>query len=182
MGASPGRGPTLRWLRLQYRDFARWQRSWLQGEALEVQLSHWRSRLAGPLRCSSCPPIGRALGGEQRGRSMRSPCPLRLANALAGACAARGGDPLHDAPGRVHAAALALQRPARPPRGTPVPTATRRDRDVVGFFVNTLVLRADLSGDPSKGVPRPPARVCPMRMRTRTCPSSGWWRRCGPRR
>ena len=42
-----GEAPALPVLSLQYRDFARWQRSWLEGEALEGLLSHWRSRLDG---------------------------------------------------------------------------------------------------------------------------------------
>jgi acyl carrier protein len=34
-------------LPIQYPDFAAWQRSWLQGEVLEQQLSYWQQRLAG---------------------------------------------------------------------------------------------------------------------------------------
>src|SRR5262249_14064216 len=34
-------------LPIQYADYAVWQRQWLQGEALEQQLSHWRERLEG---------------------------------------------------------------------------------------------------------------------------------------
>ena len=33
-------------LPIQYADFAIWQRSWLQGERLEQQLSYWRTQLA----------------------------------------------------------------------------------------------------------------------------------------
>ena len=36
----------LQELPIQYADFARWQRSWLQGERLEEQLSYWRAQLA----------------------------------------------------------------------------------------------------------------------------------------
>ena len=34
-------------LRVQYADYAHWQRQWLQGEVLEGQLSYWRGQLAG---------------------------------------------------------------------------------------------------------------------------------------
>ncbi|MCH8623091.1 condensation domain-containing protein, partial [Undibacterium sp. TS12] len=34
-------------LRLQYADYAAWQRQWLQGEILERQLSYWRKQLSG---------------------------------------------------------------------------------------------------------------------------------------
>ena len=42
-----GRPSPLRELPLQYADFAVWQRGWLAGETLAVQLAWWRERLAG---------------------------------------------------------------------------------------------------------------------------------------
>jgi len=41
-----GRPSPLQELPIQYADFAGWQRSWLQGERLEEQLSYWRVQLA----------------------------------------------------------------------------------------------------------------------------------------
>ena len=41
-----GRDAALPALPMQYADFALWQRSWLQGEKLEEQLSYWRAQLA----------------------------------------------------------------------------------------------------------------------------------------
>jgi len=34
-------------LPIQYGDFARWQRQWLQGAVLEEQLNYWKDQLAG---------------------------------------------------------------------------------------------------------------------------------------
>ncbi|HEY2740443.1 MAG TPA: condensation domain-containing protein, partial [Thermoanaerobaculia bacterium] len=42
-----GRPSPLPELPVQYADFAVWQRSWLQGEALERELAYWRQQLAG---------------------------------------------------------------------------------------------------------------------------------------
>ncbi|MGN6479348.1 condensation domain-containing protein, partial [Luteibacter sp.] len=42
-----GRASPLPALEVQYADYALWQRDWLQGEALERQLSYWRERLSG---------------------------------------------------------------------------------------------------------------------------------------
>ena len=42
-----GRPSPLPELPVQYADFAVWQRSWLQGETLENEVSYWRSQLAG---------------------------------------------------------------------------------------------------------------------------------------
>jgi hypothetical protein len=44
---SEGRPSPLEDLEIQYADYAVWQRNWLQGEALERQLSYWRKQLAG---------------------------------------------------------------------------------------------------------------------------------------
>ena len=42
------RGRVRRWRRrkLQYADYAVWQREWLQGEVLETQLGYWKGQLA----------------------------------------------------------------------------------------------------------------------------------------
>ena len=72
-----GAPPPLPQLPVQYADYAPWQRSWLQGEALEAQLAYWRERLAErrPARAAVGPAAsggGRASGGR-RTRSGRCP-------------------------------------------------------------------------------------------------------------
>jgi hypothetical protein len=52
---STGRPSPLADLPIQYRDFAGWQRAWLQGPVLEGQLAWWRSRLAGMPNLLSLP-------------------------------------------------------------------------------------------------------------------------------
>ena len=42
---SAGRPSPLPELPIQYRDFAQWQRQWLQGEVLETQLHYWKEQL-----------------------------------------------------------------------------------------------------------------------------------------
>ena len=42
-----GRQSPLEDLEIQYADFAQWQRMWLQGEAVESELSYWKEQLAG---------------------------------------------------------------------------------------------------------------------------------------
>ncbi|MBA54635.1 MAG: hypothetical protein CMK89_09285 [Pseudomonadales bacterium] len=44
---SHGRSSPLPDLKIQYTDFARWQRQWLSGDELERQVSYWRTALAG---------------------------------------------------------------------------------------------------------------------------------------
>jgi Condensation domain len=43
---SEGKESPLEELAIQYGDYARWQREWLQGEVLEQQLEYWREQLA----------------------------------------------------------------------------------------------------------------------------------------
>jgi NRPS condensation-like uncharacterized protein len=42
-----GREPSLEPLSIQYSDYARWQREWMQGQALQSELSYWRNQLHG---------------------------------------------------------------------------------------------------------------------------------------
>jgi acyl carrier protein/NRPS condensation-like uncharacterized protein len=42
-----GREPDLPELKIQYTDYAHWQREWLQGEVLEKQMEYWTRQLAG---------------------------------------------------------------------------------------------------------------------------------------
>ena len=69
--------------------------------------------------------------------------------------------------------------------GTPIAGRTRAETEgLIGFFVNTLALRAAIRR--RRAVPRRCSRGCARRAsaptRTRTCPSSGWWRSSRPAR
>ena len=46
-------------LPIQYADYAAWQRRWLTGDVLQAQVRYWKRALAGPRRCSNCPPTDR---------------------------------------------------------------------------------------------------------------------------
>jgi amino acid adenylation domain-containing protein/non-ribosomal peptide synthase protein (TIGR01720 family) len=138
-------------LPVQYADFAHWQRSWLQGEVLEEQLSYWRRRLAGRLPVLELPtdrprpPVRTYRGGTHT---------LVFPRAFAGnvhALGQREGVTLF----MTLAAALQvlLQRYTGQDDlliGFSVANRNRAELEgLIGFFVNNLVLRTDLSGDPS---------------------------------
>ena len=148
---SRGEADTLPALPLRYRDFARWQRSWLQGETLEALLSHWRARLAGAPQVLELPSDRpRSSVRSQRGKIYTFMLPLELADALRG-LARREGATLFMT--LLAGFTLLLSRHSGQQDvlvGTPVANRSRAEiEDVVGCFINTLVLRADLSGDPS---------------------------------
>ena len=146
-----GQPASLPELPIQYRDFAQWQREWLQGEVLETQLSHWRERLAGAsaalqLRTDHPRPSQPTHAGAREevvlpevltkslaGLSRREEATLFM-TLLAGFQVL-----LHRYTGQTDFCV-----------GSPIANRSRVDTQaLIGFFVNTLVLRADLSGDPS---------------------------------
>ncbi len=137
---------------MQYADFAAWQRRWLQGETLERELEHWRSRLAGAPPVLELPtdrprPAVQRFRGE---RVVRKLSPRRSAATSHALSRAAGGHPVHDAARGLPGAARS-GTPDRKTSSSASPIAGRNRTEIeglIGFFVNTLVLRTDLSGDP----------------------------------
>jgi len=135
--------------RLQYRDFARWQRSWLRGDVLEGMVSRWCARLAGAPQVLELPTDRpRPAIESSRGAAYSFTLPGVLTERLR-ALSRREGATLFMT--LFAGFALLLSRYSGQQDilvGTPVANRNRAEvEDVVGFFVNTLVLRADLSGD-----------------------------------
>ena len=138
-----GKPSPLPELPVQYADFAVWQRSWLQGEVLESELSFWRRQLSG------LPPLlelptdrPRPAVQSFRGASQRVELPalgrhegatlfmVLLAGFQALLARYSGQDD------------LAV--------GSPIAGRNRVEIEgLIGFFVNTLVLRGDLTGTPT---------------------------------
>ncbi|HKH43176.1 MAG TPA: amino acid adenylation domain-containing protein, partial [Thermoanaerobaculia bacterium] len=140
-------------LSVQYSDFARWQRSWLQGEALELRMGFWRERLAG-MSAELALPTDRPRPAvtDHRGRSLPVRLDAELSARIATLCLEEGVTPF-----MVLLAALQclLSRHSNQldiAVGAPVANRDRREiEDLIGFFVNVLVLRTDLAGDPRFG-------------------------------
>jgi hypothetical protein len=61
---SAGKASPLPELRIQYGDFARWQRQWLRGETRDQQLMYWQKQLAGELPVLRWPRSGTRPSGE----------------------------------------------------------------------------------------------------------------------
>ncbi|HEV2846615.1 MAG TPA: amino acid adenylation domain-containing protein, partial [Thermoanaerobaculia bacterium] len=137
-------------LPVQYPDFAAWQRAWLQGEALDAQLSYWRERLAGlppvlelatdkPRRAGRTAPLGR----------LRTVVPERLAEGLRDLGRREQATPFMTL---LAGFATLLSRHTGQRDiavGTPIANRGRVELEgLIGFFANTLVLRTDLAGDP----------------------------------
>ncbi|HYG62668.1 MAG TPA: amino acid adenylation domain-containing protein, partial [Thermoanaerobaculia bacterium] len=150
---SAGRPSPLPELPVQYADFASWQRSWLQGEVLESQLSYWRHQLAGAPRVLDLP-LDRPRPAVQSQQGVWWPVALspELSERVRQLCRGTGMTPFM---ALMAGWALLLGRHAGQQEvlvGTPIAGRNRREIEgLIGYFVNTLVLRTDLAGNPIFG-------------------------------
>ena len=146
-----GDSSPLEELSIQYVDFAAWQRSWLQGEALEAQVSYWKQQLEGtPFVLELPTDYPRPAVQTYRGASRN----IELSTELSASIKALGrkeGVTLFMtllAVWQVLLARYAGQESISV--GTSVAGRTTAEfEDLIGFFTNTLILRTDLSGNPT---------------------------------
>ena len=159
------RGETLALLPVSYVDWARWQRRWLVGEALEAQVAFWRRELAG-LEATAELPSDRPRPPVRRHRGNQ--VALRLDAELTGRLRALGGDAGATLFMVLVAAfdVLVTRLSGHADVALGVPVAGRRSSEVeglIGLFLNTLVLRADTSGDPTFAALLEQVRSCAAR-------------------
>jgi amino acid adenylation domain-containing protein/non-ribosomal peptide synthase protein (TIGR01720 family) len=135
-------------LPIQYPDFARWQRGWLSGDALEAQLAYWRRALAGAPAAIDLPTDRpRPPLQSHRGGQLRFSLGRELTRALQ-ALARREGATLFMT--LLAAYDVLLHRYTGQGEivvGSPIAGRTRAETEpLLGFFLNTLVLRTRVSG------------------------------------
>ncbi|MBD6618563.1 amino acid adenylation domain-containing protein [Komarekiella sp. 'clone 1'] len=136
---------------IQYKDFAYWQRQWLQGEILQTQLSYWKQQLEGVPAALQLPtdrprPTVQTSHGAQQSIELSETVIEQLK-----AIARQKGITLFML--LLAAFQTFLYRYTGQNDiavGTPVANRNRDEvKGLIGFFVNTLVLRTDMSGDPT---------------------------------
>ncbi len=145
-----GADSSLAELPVQYADYAAWQREWLQGEALEHQLSYWKGQLANAtealiLPSSKSRPAVRTANGAYQS--------FRLSRALVLQLKTLGqGEQSTLFMVLLAAFQVLLSRYAGQTDvmvGVAVSTRNRPEIEgLIGLFVNMLVVRGDLSRDP----------------------------------
>jgi amino acid adenylation domain-containing protein len=138
-------------IKIQYADFAIWQRNWLQGEVLSNQLDYWRKQLANapaflPLPTDRPRPAIQTFIGSHQQFKLSQPLSQKL-NQLS----QEHGVTLFMT--LLAAFATLLYRYTGQTDilvGSPIANRNRREIEgLIGFFVNTLVLRLNLDGEPS---------------------------------
>jgi non-ribosomal peptide synthetase component F len=148
---STGRSSPLPALRVQYADFAQWQRQALTGQTLDKLLGYWKQRLAGAPESLALPsdrgrpPVASGRGGAH--------------GAVVGASLYQGVRTLarreRATPFMVLLAlfqVLLFRHTGETDQvlGTPIANRTKPQlEELIGLFVNTLVIRNDLAGDPA---------------------------------
>ena len=137
-------------LSVQYADYAHWQRTWLQGDILEKQLSYWRQQLLALPAMHSLPldlprPAVQGFAGRTLGQSIDADLFLAIE-----AYCQREKVTLFMF--LYTALAVLLKRYSNEDDivlGTPIAGRTHSDVEpLIGLFVNSLVLRSDVSGNP----------------------------------
>jgi Condensation domain len=145
-----GRDSPLPELKIQYADYAYWQRSYLRGEALEKRLQYWKKQLDGKLPVMELPSDRpRPSVPSYRGAAKSILLPAKLSESLR-ALSRREGVTLF----MVLLAAFKTLLYKYTAQVDVIVGVSWLNRDrveiepLIGFFVNMLPLRTDVSGNP----------------------------------
>jgi amino acid adenylation domain-containing protein len=147
---SNGRLSPLPELPIQYADFAKWQRNWLQGEVLDSQVVYWKGQLHNlPVLELPMDHLRPAVLCHQ-GAGEFMVVSKSLTEALRRLSRAEGVTLFMTL---LAAFKILLQRHAGQDDisvGSPIANRNRAENEpLIGLFLNTLVLRTDLSNNPS---------------------------------
>lgn len=138
-------------LKVQYADFAAWQRKWLSGKTLENQLEYWRKQLDGIPPLLELPldkprPAYQTYNGDFKLFEI----PASLSNRLRELSRQQDVTLFQTL---LSAFFVLLHRYSAQDDicvGSPIANRNRKETEaLIGFFVNTLVLRANLTGNPT---------------------------------
>jgi len=142
---SHGRLSPLPELKVQYRDFARWQRQWLTGAELERQISYWRDALTGVEVLGLPTDYRRTAETNFAGNVLSFQLNRELTASLNHLCRQQGVS-LYMV--TVAAYMVLLSRYSGQDDiavGSPIANRNFEEIEpVIGFFVNTLVVRGEL--------------------------------------
>lgn len=145
-----GREAALTELPIQYADYAKWQRDWLEGELLEKHLDHWRQTLANVrelrLKTDRPRPAIQSFRGAHRPFTM----PADLSASLRELSKRTDVTLYMIMLGAFKALLHYYSQSEDIVVGTDVANRSRVETEgLIGFLANQLVLRTSLAGDPT---------------------------------
>jgi amino acid adenylation domain-containing protein/FkbM family methyltransferase len=144
---SAGEPSPLEELPLQYVDFAVWQRTWLEGEALERQLEYWRGQLKDLPTLELPTDHPRPAAQSFRGARCFSQIDPGLSQRLQKLSRAEGMTVFMTLLTAFQALLARYSGQQDLAIGTVIANRNRLETEgMIGFFVNQLILRADFSG------------------------------------
>ena len=137
-------------LPIQYADFAVWQRQWLQGEALETQLSYWKRKLQTLLPLQLPTDYPRPAVETFNGAGAAIDLPRSLSTQLQQLAQSSGATLFMVLLSGFKVLLSRYTGQEGIAVGSPIANRNRSEVEgLIGFFVNSLVLHTDLSGNPS---------------------------------
>jgi amino acid adenylation domain-containing protein len=148
---SAGNPSPLHELRIQYADFAHWQREWLQGEVLEGHVSYWKQRLDGLPPALQLPtdrprPAVQTFRGERYFFELSQP----QTEALKALSRREGVTLFMTLLGAFKVLMHYYTAQDDMVVGTNVANRNHLETEnMIGFFINQLVLRTNMFGNPS---------------------------------
>ena len=145
-----GRPSPLEELPVQYVDFARWQREWLQGEVLQSQVAYWKERLSNIPTLQLLTDRQRPAVQSYRGARKSIVLANRLCQALNVFSQSERASLFMTLLAAFNVLLCRYSGQNDIVIGTPIAGRNRSEVEgLIGFFVNALVLRTDLAGDPT---------------------------------
>ncbi|HWF05181.1 MAG TPA: amino acid adenylation domain-containing protein, partial [Candidatus Angelobacter sp.] len=149
-GYAEGHDVVLPELKIQYRDYAIWQRERLQAQMIEDQLAYWRTQLAGlpilelPSRKLT------SMEADGKSASERLNVSPEVSEKLRAMCRREGVTPFMALLAAFAVALADFSGQKDIAIGTPVANREHTETEgMIGLFLNTLVLRNDLAGNPT---------------------------------
>ncbi len=137
-------------LSIQYADYAVWQREWLRGEVIELQMEYWRQRLAGAAALQLPADFPREERTDRPSESFSFQLPAHLYRELKHKCLEEGvtlfmlllaafQTLLHRHSGQTDIVT-----------GSPAANRNRFEtEDLIGYFINPLALRTSFCDNPT---------------------------------